>query len=82
MIFIAIVLGATGYLSDLSCVDNNIRETVIGDITDHDYHIICQESILDMDRNFINALALILLVIGSFIMVDFAYNINKRKAYA
>jgi hypothetical protein len=82
MIFIAIVLGATGYLSDLSCVDNNIRETVSGAITSHDYHIICQESILDMDRSFINALSLILLVIGSFIIVDFSYTIKRGKANA
>lgn len=79
MIFLAIVLGATGSLSDLSCVSNNIRETIVGNTTSHDYHIICQEPVLDMNRDFINVLSLILLVIGSFMMVDFWFAVRKHE---
>ena len=79
IMFIGIILAATGDLEQNFCFSNINTETITGNITEYTYNTACHTEALALSRDFINAMGLIMMFIGAGMVVSFAYDLNRKQ---
>jgi hypothetical protein len=79
IMFIGIMLAATGNLEQNFCFSNIESENTTGAVTEYTYGTVCHAEPLSLSRDFINAMGLIMLFIGAGMVVSFSYDLNRKQ---
>lgn len=79
IMFIGIILAASGNLDQNFCFSNLVNENVTGNVTDYTYATVCHAEPLSLSRDFINAMGLIMMFIGAGMVVSFSYDLNRKQ---
>jgi len=71
LLFLGIFLAATGNIDMTFCFSDEVNATVTGNLTSYVYERSCYTETLVLSRNTINAIGIILMIIGGFMGLDF-----------
>ena len=74
-ILLGITLAANGSIDSTFCFSNKTNQSQTGTVTVYSYDTLCHTESLPIGRDFINAMGLIMVVVGLGVILDFRFNI-------
>lgn len=78
-IFIGASIAGNGSIDNDYCFSNRINQTITGNDTFYSYSTVCHSEALSVDRDFLNALGTILMLVGAGMVVSFGFDINAAR---
>lgn len=71
IVFLGVYLAATGNIESVYCFSDVTNETAEGGVTSFIYNKNCHTEVLDVSRDMINAMGIIMMFLGAGMIVDF-----------
>lgn len=79
LLFLGVILSATGNIERYYQFSNVANKTIVGNTTEYIYNYESHVEELTLSRDFINAMGIIMMVIGGFMIADIAVNVNDSR---